>query len=115
MGEDGLLWVGTTEGLNVFYDDESHVFYSKIEDSLSLLNSGIMDLFITQNNNVFALTRGGLNVYNQKGFSFQRIPMESTPTGAWENPLGTIWISTAQTGIYVLDSSLKYKTTLFEH
>lgn len=107
VGDDGLLWVGTTEGLNVFYDDESHVFYSKIEDSLSLLNSGIKDLFITKNNNVFALTRGGLNVYNQKGFSFQRIPMESTPTGAWENPLGTIWVSTAQTGIYVLDSSLK--------
>ena len=62
VGEDGLLWVGTTEGLNAFYDDESHVFYSKIEDSLSLLNSEIKDLFKTQNNEVLALTRGGVNV-----------------------------------------------------
>ena len=106
VGEDGLLWVGTTEGLNVFYDDESHVFYSKIGDSLSLLNSEIKDLFRTQNNEVLALTRGGVNVYNNKDFSFKRIPMESTPTGVWNNPSGSIWVSTFQTGIYVLDSSL---------
>ena len=109
LGEDGLLWVGTTEGLNVFYDDENHVFYSKIEDSLSLLNSNIKHLFSTQDNQVLALTLGGLNVYNQKGFSFKRVPMESSPTGVWESPLGTTWVSTAQSGIYVLDKSLKIK------
>ena len=109
LAEDGLLWVGTSEGLNVFYDDENHVFYSKIEDSLSLLNSNIKHLFSTQNNQVLALTRGGINVYNQKGFSFKRITMESSPTGVWESPLGSIWVSTAQSGIYVLDKSLKIK------
>ena len=108
LGKDGLLWVGTIEGLNVFYDDENHVFYSKIEDSLSLLNSNIKHLFTTQNNQLLALTRGGLNVYNKKGFSFRRIPMESSPTGFWESPVGFIWISTAQSGIYVLDKSLKF-------
>ena len=109
LGEDGLLWVGTTEGLNVFYDDENHVFYSKIEDSLSLLNSNIKYLFTTQNNQLLALTQGGLNVYNKKGFSFRQIPMESSPTGVWESPAGFIWISTAQSGIYVLDKSLEIK------
>ena len=37
--ENGLTWIGTDEGLNVFYDNEKQVYYSSLEDSLSLLNS----------------------------------------------------------------------------
>ena len=41
---NGLLWVGTQEGLNVFYDNDRDIFFSNIEDSLSILNSDIQKL-----------------------------------------------------------------------
>ena len=51
----GLFWVATDEGLNVFYDDERHIFYSNIQDSLSILNSKINSLKITSNDVLIAL------------------------------------------------------------
>ena len=50
--DSGLLWVGTDEGLNVFFDDEKNVFYSNILDSLSVLNSDINNLIIDSKNNL---------------------------------------------------------------
>ena len=52
--EDGLLWVATQEGLNLFYDDEIKVFFSNIEDSLSILNSDISKLFYGFSNELIA-------------------------------------------------------------
>ena len=51
---NGLFWVATDEGLNVFFDDEKHIFYSNIKDSLSILNSKINKLGITFKNNLIA-------------------------------------------------------------
>ena len=45
--ENGLMWVGTQEGLDVFYDNERHDFYSSISDSTSILNSKINKLFLS--------------------------------------------------------------------
>ena len=45
--ENGLMWVGTQEGLDVFYDNERHVFYSSISDSTSILNSKVNKLFLS--------------------------------------------------------------------
>ena len=61
--DSGLIWVGTDEGLNVFYDNEKEVFYSNIEDSLSVLNSDINDLNIDTKNNLKILSREGISKY----------------------------------------------------
>ena len=57
---NGLTWIGTDEGLNVFYDNEKQVYYSSIEDSLSLLNSKINKLFNSSDEVLFVLSQGGL-------------------------------------------------------
>ncbi|MEK9613097.1 MAG: SpoIIE family protein phosphatase [Flavobacteriaceae bacterium] len=105
--DQGLLWVATQEGLNLFYDDESDVFFSKIEDSLSVLNSDIVKLSQGFNNDLIAFTKDGLSIYNPKNFSFNQIPLKSAPTSLLVDPVEKkIWITTNQSGIYVLDEQL---------
>ena len=67
--QNGLIWVATDEGLNVFYDDEKNVFYSNIQDSLSILNSKVDHLFITKSDHLIALSQDGLSVYNSETFN----------------------------------------------
>ena len=52
---NGLVWVATDEGLNVFYDNENYVFYSDIQDSLSILNSKINSLNFDKILNIFGI------------------------------------------------------------
>ena len=102
---NGLLWVGTDEGLNVFYDDEKHVFYSSIQDSLSLLNSKINKIALSSKNNLIVLTQDGLSVFDSDKFSFRQINFASRPTSVIEDPTnGSFWISTENSGYYLLNN-----------
>ena len=105
---DGLLWVATQEGLNVFYDDQSEVFYSKIEDSLSVLNSDILKLDSGFSDEIIASSKSGLSIFNKQNFSFLRIPLKSVPTKiVKEISSKKIWVTTSQSGIYLFDKSFK--------
>ena len=105
--DQGLLWVATQEGLNLFYDDENDVFFSKIEDSLSILNSDVVKLSQGFNNELIAFTKDGLSIYNPKNFSFNQIPLKTAPTSLLMDPAEKkIWITTSQSGIYVLNEQL---------
>ena len=70
---NGLTWIGTDEGLNVFYDNEKQVYYSSIEDSLSLLNSKINKLFNSSDEVLFVLSQGGVSVFNRSSQNFKQI------------------------------------------
>lgn len=108
---DGLLWVATQEGLNVFYDDQSEVFYSKIEDSLSVLNSDILNLDLGFSNEIIASSKSGLSIFNKQTFSFLRIPLKSVPTKiVKDNRSKKIWVTTSQSGIYLFDESFKLES-----
>ena len=75
--KSGLVWAATDEGLNVFYDNEKYVFYSDIQDSLSILNSKIDKLFVTSNDILITLSQDGLSVFNNESFNFKQIKLES--------------------------------------
>ena len=87
LQSNGLLWVATDEGLHVFYDNENHVFYSNIQDSLSILNSKVDALTITSNDNLIALTQDGLSVFNSDEFNFKQIKLASNPVSIVEDSL----------------------------
>ena len=70
---NGSIWIATDEGLNVFYDDEKQVFYSNIEDSLSLLNSKVDKLFNTSEDKLMVLSQGGVSVFSYDNFNFRQI------------------------------------------
>lgn len=104
---NGLLWVGTQEGLNVFYDNDRNVFFSNIEDSLSILNSDILKLSKGINEELIVLSKDGLSVFDSSNFSFFQLPLKSEPTDIFLNTHNkTFWVTTKQSGIYVMDKTL---------
>jgi len=107
LQSNGLLWVATDEGLHVFYDNENHVFYSNIQDSLSILNSKVDALTITSNDDLIALTQDGLSVFNSDEFNFKQIKLASNPVSIVEDSLeNKFWVATENSGYYVIDSQL---------
>ena len=105
---NGMLWVGTDEGLNLIYGKEKKVFFSNIEDSLSILNSDILKLSEGINKELIVLSKDGLSIFDSSSISFSQIPLESEPKGVLLNPTNkTYWVFTRQSGIYVLDNALK--------
>ncbi len=106
--DNGLLWAATDEGLNVFYDDEKYVFYSDIQDSLSILNSKIDKLFISSNDILITLSQDGLSVFNNETFNFKQIKLESKPIFIVEDPTTSkFWVATENSGYYVLNSNFE--------
>ena len=104
--KNGLLWIGTDEGLNVFYDNEHFVYYGKIEDSLSLLNSNVTKLFNSSREDLFVLSQGGVSIYRPDLFKFKQLPMASAPTAIVENPISEVfWVATQNSGYYIIDKS----------
>lgn len=105
--ENGLMWVGTQEGLDVFYDNERHVFYSSISDSTSILNSKVNKLFLSSVSDLFVLTEDGISSYNPQTFDFKQLPLKSTPVSVVEDlSNSTFWVATESSGYYVIDKSL---------
>jgi len=106
--DNGLVWVATDEGLNVFYDNESYVFYSNIQDSLSVLNSKINSLKVTSDDNLIALSQDGLSVFNSEEFNFIQVRLGSKPISIVEDVIDNkYWVSTENSGYYVLNSDFK--------
>ena len=106
--KSGLLWAATDEGLNVFYDNEKYVFYSNIQDSLSILNSKIDKLFVTSNDILITLSQDGLSVFNNEAFNFKQIKLESKPIFIVEDIITSkFWVATENSGYYVLNSRFK--------
>ena len=102
--KNGLLWVATQEGLNLFYDDQKSVFFAEIEDTLSVLDSEILQLKQGFAQELVTLSKGGLSVFDAKRFSFRQIPLGSTPTNYVKDPVAkTIWVTTQQSGLYIFD------------
>ena len=104
--DSGLIWVGTDEGLNVFYDDEKQVFYSNIEDSLSVLNSDIDNIIIDSKNNLIVLTRDGISIFNSNTFDFKQLKLSSKPTSVTEDIVSNqLWVSTENSGYYLINEN----------
>ena len=106
---NGLIWVATDEGLSVFFDDEFELFYSSIEDSLSILNSDVKMLFNSNSEKLFALSQDGISIFNEKNLSFNRINTSSEPIFIFEDDLSkTFWVATKNSGYYHLDQDLSF-------
>ena len=106
--QNGLIWVATDEGLNVFYDDEKNVFYSNIQDSLSILNSKVDHLFITKSDHLIALSQDGLSVFDSETFNFKQINLASKPVSIVQDPYNfNLWVATENSGYYLINDKFE--------
>ena len=105
---NGLIWVATDEGLNVFYDNEKYVFYSDIQDSLSILNSKVDLLKVTSNDDLIALSQDGISIFDSDNFNFKQLKLTSKPVSIVEElDSGDLWVATENSGYYLINSDFK--------
>lgn len=111
--EDGIIWVGTTEGLYK-YDTVNELivrFQSAPNSSASLSSNFITDIKKSKNGELIIATLVGVNIYNYKTDSFQRITSDPTfAKVALNNNFASclfvddnaIWIGTEKGGVNIL-------------
>jgi len=67
---NGLLWIGTSDGLNVFDGVKFKSYSNQPFDSKSLCDNRIQSLCVSKNSNIWIGTRDGLSVFEKKSGTF---------------------------------------------
>jgi ligand-binding sensor domain-containing protein len=62
--ENGFMWIGTMEGLNHFDGYKNKIFKKVLDDSTSLADNMVFDIYIDHLTNIWVGTQNGLCLYN---------------------------------------------------
>ena len=69
--KDGIIWVGTEDGLNKFDGYTFTAFKHRNQDSKSISNNQINALFEDKEGKIWVGTSAGINLYDKKTESFE--------------------------------------------
>ncbi len=73
----GIIWIGTSDGLNKYNGVDNLVYKYNFDDSLSLSNNQINCIFEDSRNTIWVGTANGLNVLNPNN-TFRKYVADST-------------------------------------
>ena len=98
----GLIWIGTQEGLNRYDGYEFTNFYHLIEDQYSLSHDQVWSLLADQAGDIWVGTDAGLDRFNPTIQGFEHIPLRpsvetNTAISVYaleQGPAGVIWVGT---------------------
>ncbi|MEQ8241409.1 MAG: two-component regulator propeller domain-containing protein [Cyclobacteriaceae bacterium] len=76
---DGIVWIGTRDGLNKYDGVDNTVYRHQLLDSFSISDNHINSIFEDSNNNLWVGTSNGLNKLDRLNDSFERIYADNTP------------------------------------
>ena len=98
----GFIWIATDNGLNRFDGNEFHTYINENDDSTSISENGIHDLFEDSKNRLWVGTNHfGLNLFDRTTEEFKRYLFdpdddnsisESSVTSMIEDTDGMLWI-----------------------
>jgi ligand-binding sensor domain-containing protein/signal transduction histidine kinase/DNA-binding response OmpR family regulator len=99
---NGLIWIGTDDGLNKYDGYEFTIYKHQINDKNSLSHSQVNTLLEDRKHNLWIGTPGGVNVFNPRTQKFTHLKTSHQKTGESENYIsallederGNIWIGT---------------------
>ncbi len=114
---EGLIWIGTADGLNSFNKKTSKFTqYKNDPNNLnSLSNNNVWTIFIDSKNMIWIGTEDGLNCYDKfknKFISYKNDPKNLNSissnfvTAVAEDSKGNLWVGTKGTGMDKLDRKL---------
>ena len=100
---DGILWIGTSEGLNYWFEGEVNSWYGLISDDINTIA-------VDARNNKWIGTSGGLSVLSADGYTLTHYTTENSPLASndvqaftFNNRTGEVYIATAN-GLSLLET-----------
>ena len=99
----GLLWVGTTNGLNIFNGYEFRTYHHQPLVEYSLSNSHILSIAEDSSSNIWISTNNGINIFNRQNGKFSRFIHKSDDPGTiggkevyavYAQQNGEVWLKT---------------------
>ena len=101
--KNGLLWVGTDQGLNRYDGLENKVFRSNPFISTALNGNRIWFIDEYNTDTLIVISDNAMHLFTPKNYSFERFTIESRPTSHFKDK-NEIWITTLDKGVYRFDS-----------
>lgn len=111
----GQIWLGTSNGLNMYNGKDFTIYRNVPRDKFSISSSEINDVLVDKDGNVWAGTINGLNKYNPKKNTFKRFYRRPSNKFSLTNsliicslemPRGNIWFGTGN-GVSIYDKKKK--------
>ncbi len=91
--DNGIMWIGTLDGLNSYDGYNIQVFRHKIGDSTSISNNTVNDLCKDKNGNIWIATENGLNLLEPETNTFSNfLEYSSSINGRNENQITSVYV-----------------------
>ncbi|WP_420582293.1 two-component regulator propeller domain-containing protein [Reichenbachiella sp.] len=91
MAQDhqGMIWIGTRDGLNRYDGQQFIIYRNEAEDSSSISNNDILDIEVDAKGNLWIGTYSGLNFFDVKSEKFEQYLEDADNPNSLSN--NTIW------------------------
>ncbi|MBF11199.1 MAG: hypothetical protein CMC63_03115 [Flavobacteriaceae bacterium] len=102
--DEGKLWIGTDEGLNLITGHDQFQFLASISNENGLLDSEIFKLQDLKNGYLAAYSINGLSIFDPNEFNFIQIELDSRPVSIYYDISKNVyWVTTEESGLKVLN------------
>lgn len=81
---DGMLWIGTRNGVAKYDGYSFTTYYSSSADSTSIIHNLIHEIFVDSDNNVWIGTDGGVCRYRRDTDDFKRYDVSGEPVSLYQ-------------------------------
>ncbi|MCD7973832.1 MAG: response regulator [Candidatus Azobacteroides sp.] len=115
--KEGLIWICTENGLNVFDGSTFRTFYHVPNDTTSLMNNSVLSILEDSAGNLWVGTSGGLQRFEKETerfinihFSYPYVTDFSYINCIIEDHAGNIWVTTNRSGAICLKAKTHQPT-----
>ncbi|MFY0650673.1 MAG: response regulator [Cyclobacteriaceae bacterium] len=107
---DGLIWIGTRDGINKYNGVDNLIYKHSFDDPLSLSNNHVNVVYEDSRKDIWVGTANGLNLLNRKNDTFIRFNVDGSPESIShryvkcisETQKGKVWVGTSN-GLSIYD------------
>ena len=96
---NGLLWIGTDQGLNRYDGLENKVFRSNPFNLKSLSGNRIWHVDNYNEDTLIVISDDAIHLFTPKNYTFKRYEIQSRPTSVYREKYN-FWITTLDQGVY---------------
>jgi len=105
----GFIWIGTRDGLNRYDGNRITVFRNEIQNSASISENVINDIYEDKQQNLWIATAEGLDLFIPATETFVHFTPQNTPADVkdiCEDRQGKLWLATSK-GLYCFDKKVR--------